>query len=122
MALATAYHPRSSSCLYVCHHDRLLARACVLAWETWRTGVLDTPLGTQIPSISSLQRATSLGRSLVRSLPPLHIADPTNVRLFLMETAKCGAGMHASGMLMKVSFFATFAITLSLSLMISPVY
>ena len=54
MALAAAYHPRSSSCLYVCYLDRLMARARVLVWETWRTGVLDTFFSTTLSVLSWL--------------------------------------------------------------------
>ena len=59
MALAAAYHPRFSSCLYVCHLDQLMARACVLAWETWRIGVLDTFFSTTLSFLSWLTAGES---------------------------------------------------------------
>ena len=54
MALAAAYQPRSSTCLYVYHLDRPMARARVLAWETWRIGVLDTFFSTTLSFLSWL--------------------------------------------------------------------
>jgi hypothetical protein len=59
VALAAAYHPRSSSCLYVCHLDRLMARTRVLVWETWRTGVLDTFFSTTLSILSWLTAGES---------------------------------------------------------------